>query len=101
MYKYKTVYGLLKDPKHWARGVQARTKHGGRECEISEGTAFCLLGATARVYRQQEGKEKAADARIKSAIESLYPGYEETAFFNDNRKIRHADVLRVLKAAGV
>jgi len=106
MRQYKTILGLLRNPEHWTRGVAARTKRHGKECEVSEGSAFCLLGASKRVYGQDELKENKADNRIKDAINRLYPQIVvedagDIANFNDNRYISHADVLRVLKLAGV
>jgi hypothetical protein len=104
MCKYKTVYSLLKNPDHWTRGVSARTKRHGRACEISEGSAFCLLGATEYVYGGgREGLEAVfiANARVEAVINRLYPTHSTIFDFNDNRKTRHADILRVLKEAGV
>lgn len=102
MRKYKTVYGLLKDPKRWTRGTYARDKNK-RDTEPlnSDATSFCILGACIKVAETNGLLESDLKNKIRYSIQELFPRSTDTAKFNDDYRHTHADILKLVKHAGV
>lgn len=106
---YKTVAGLLKDPKRWIKGDMARTSKRGPFVPTThpEAQCFCLAGAVYRVYSARGGETagaRAAFRKLTKAILELFPAHGDTESvvnFNNHRRIRHADVTKVVRRAKV
>jgi hypothetical protein len=91
--RHRTVRGLLRARKRWVKG-QYYDGHG----------AYCLAGAIDAVYRLPEQRE-AAVRKVTIAIKKYAwrtfrwtPGLTE---FNDHQDTKHADIVRVVRAAKV
>ena len=96
-YKYKTVKGLLSDPKRWCKGKY----HNGKG-------AHCLWGSVEEVYDGVQLTE--ALRKIKKAIVELYPKFADPELnincfsveeFNDAKHRTHAQIMKVLERANV
>lgn len=104
MRTYKTVRGLLSNPKRWTKGVY---EHDG---------AFCMVGAVGKLTMGNSATPlfgHPAIAKMAAAIIKLFPrravvsNYRDAApytlvtRFNDHPRTSHADLLKVLKEAAV
>lgn len=89
------LFALLRSRKRWIKKIYARTK-SGKICSPRSRLAvcYCLRGAELRVT--PEGSCRLD--RLHSAI-MPYLGNRTAVSFNDARKTRHRDVLKVIKMA--
>lgn len=90
-----TVLELLSDEKRWTRGTRARDKNK-KPCEPKDTIAesFCLMGAIQRCYSYDEYFD--ALDEVELAIDDNRIGA-----FNDDPPTTHADILRVVREAGI
>lgn len=96
--KYATVAELLEDPLRWCKGAEAIDINGAR-CDAggSDAVSWCLTGACWRVYGLSACH--AFNALDRIVLGDL--GYMSVVGFNDSPKTTHADVLALVKKAGI
>lgn len=102
MKKYKTVLGLLGKRERWIKGLTAADKngHGTFSVHDKEAAKFCLSGAIMKVYSVKKRSE--IYPKVAFAIDKLFPLYgKRIILFNDSKKTKHKDVLKVLREAKV
>lgn len=104
--KYKTVVGLLSNPKRWVKWAFAltskRSQGHGVPVNSPKAQCFCLDGALIRVHGHSRAYTRARK-RVGAAIAELFPelGSLSPITFNDRQETRHADVMKVVRRAKV
>ncbi len=112
----KKLRKLLEKPERWTKGEYAKDTDGYRvgSCE-KEAACFCLLGGIRRVVdgTEEEIEMKAAKALAKIALPKAASELEKNGVFygsdvdygsllptfNDAKKTKHRDVLKVIDKA--
>jgi hypothetical protein len=90
----KSVYELLESPERWTKLYTAVDVTGEPiYCESDKACKFCLLGAIIRVY---SGNKAHIIGQLQNYLE-----VGSIALFNDDPKTTHADVLALVKEAGI
>lgn len=99
MRTYKTVRGLLADPKRWTKNAYARRADSSL-VDIHDPAAcrFCLSGAIDLVYTI--GRSDKVRTKVANLIRSRLLG-DCLISFNDSRRTKHSDVLQIVKDAGI
>ncbi len=89
---------LLADPAKWCKGAVCRDSDVIVCGDIQEAASWCLAGA----IQKCSATPMADTVKVKDAIIARYPGSKGVlGAFNDNKRTTHADVLAVLKDAGL
>lgn len=95
--KYKTVYGLLKNPSRWTRRSMSKDKND-KPCPVgSRSVKFCLLGAIQYVYGNG-----AKNQLCRQKIRKIFGNpFGSITAFNDNYRNKHDKILEVVKKAKI
>lgn len=101
--QFSTVAELFAEPSRWTQGAEARDAWGD-ECDIygDDACAWCLLAAVERVYGLQESPRAASLGFVLNRV--LHDEFGWTALvdeWNDHKDRTHADILRVVRVAGI
>lgn len=99
MRQYKTVRGLLKDPKRWTKYNSAVDK-AGNPCGNEDGVRFCLIGAINKVYPDYTENLKMMD-KLRQAIFKEEGGWVAITTFNDSKTTTHKDIIKILNKAKI
>lgn len=100
MKRYKTVAALLASPKRWTKRTLARDARSRPVGSLDpEAVRYCLLGALLRVYPSYQARRSATNRLHRLLRTRCLPTDE--AEFNDCAGRRHAEVLEVVRAAGI
>lgn len=97
----RCVQALLSEKRRWTKNAGARNAARGVVEPRDPGACkVCLEGAVSRCVVDPIVKRR-VEARIKGAIETLFPAYKEQAIygFNDAAERRYEDVAAVLERA--
>ena len=99
------AFELLEKPESWCQGMFAKTKEGIMVHPISPNASqWCISGAIHKVYRDDHVLNSAELEAFRKLLDVLdYPNnfYASIVGWNDDSKRTHAEVLALLKEAGV
>lgn len=104
------VEQLLSEPGRWTQGVTARNSQGIQVGAISrDAVCWCLIGAVTHAYHDGDQMRmlrrmlaavlaEMRQARLSSSERDMIPIIAE---WNDAPERTHADILRVVRKAGI
>lgn len=97
------ILTLLNRRSRWTKGVYARSALGNPVVGplSPRAVCWCISGGAAKCYPDVSERFEVKE-RIRQAIAKLFPSFGDNpciVAFNDNPKIKLADVRRVLRTA--
>jgi hypothetical protein len=96
----KTVAELLESPERWIKGKAWSNSSGQFAIDRTDAACFCAIGAIAYIYGDEYGTCNGRCLEQRKKLEPII-GTSALAEWNDAPERTHAEVLNVVRQAGI